>query len=59
MAFKVVSTYIGAPGVTSAFGPIEQAQTMPISQPARPSYDLGLHCARGRPSVLVIVRLGR
>ena len=39
------------PGVTSAFGPIEQAQAMPTSQPTRPSSDFGLHCARGREAL--------
>jgi len=39
------------PGVTSAFGPIEQAQTMPTSQPTRHSSDFGLHCARGREAL--------
>src|SRR5258706_4917341 len=36
------------PGITSAF---EQAQTMPASQPTRPSSDYGLHCARGREAL--------
>lgn len=37
------------PGATSAF--IEQPQTMPTSQPTRPSYDSGLHCAKGREAL--------
>jgi len=39
------------PGVTSAFGPVERAQTMPLSQQTRTSYDYGLHCARGREAL--------
>jgi len=47
----LVPTAPNTPGVTSAFGPIEQAQTVPMSQPTRPSYDSGLHCARGREAL--------
>jgi len=45
------ATAPNTPGVTSAFGPIEQAQTMPPSQPTRLSYDSRLHCARGREAL--------
>ena len=39
------------PGVTTAFGPLRQAQTMPMIQQTRTSYDYGLHCARGREAL--------
>lgn len=45
----VTTTY--TPGVASAFGPTEQAQAAPTSHPTRPSYDSGLHCARGREAL--------
>jgi len=45
------ATAPNTPGVTSAFGPIEQAQNMPTCQPTRPSYESGLHCARGREAL--------
>jgi len=46
-----VATAPNTPGVTSAFGPVQQEQTMPTSHQTRPSYDSGLHCARGREAL--------
>jgi len=45
------ATAPNTPGVTSGFGPVERAQTMPVSQQTRHSYDYGLHCARGREAL--------